>query len=52
MPLQVVGPGQPNVQFAANLKSSLQLAFPEAAAPLTAEATTALNHQGDILAPF
>lgn len=44
MPLQVTGPGQPNVQFAATLKPSQQLAFPEAAAPRAAEATTALNH--------
>lgn len=39
MPLQVTGARQPNVQFAATLKSSLQLAFPEAAAPQAAEAT-------------
>lgn len=44
MPLQVVGLGQPNVQFATNLESSLQLAFPEAVAPRAAEATAALNH--------
>ena len=44
MPLQVIGLGQPNGQFAANLKSSLQIAFPEAAAPRVAEATTTLNH--------
>lgn len=44
MPLQVIGPGQPNGQFAANLKSSLQIAFPEVVAPRAAEATTALNH--------
>lgn len=46
MPLQVSGPGQPNVQLAANLKSFLLLAFPEAAVPLAAEATAALDHEG------
>lgn len=42
-PLQVTGLGQPNVQSAANFKSFLQLAFPEAAVPPAAEATTALK---------